>query len=230
MIGCVLDLNASLGEDVWLFHGTSEAVATSIIVSGWHPPDPRQAVREFAAEHDVEPADLLPEFLQQGIERHALSAASCATGWGLSAPYARRGPEYLNMARWALVKIRGVPDGSVELRPLGERAAIFLSRIPWKLIEELKDGHDRDQFLPDSAQWDELTPMDRLRRVPAEVVVPGLLLVEHLVAVDWIRTDCGCSGSFDFVSAEYEPPDKRLRCERCFIAEERIRVEPALAE
>lgn len=222
MIDRVLDLKVPIGDDVWLFHGTSEAAAASIIASGWHPPDPRQAVEEFAAEHDVEPADLSPELVQLGIERHALSAASCATGWGLSASYARRGPEYMVFARSALAKISSGCDSSVQLRSLAERAAIFLIQVPWNLIEEFRPGQERDQFLPDSARWDELDLLDRLRRVPGEVVVPGSLLVEHLIAVDWIRTDCDCSGSFDFVSAEYEPPDKRLRCERCFIAEELI--------
>jgi hypothetical protein len=207
----------------WLFHGTSEAVATSIISSGWHPPDPRRAVEEFAADHDVEPADLSPGLVQLGIERHARSEASCATGWGLSAPYARRGPEVLLWPRRALAKIRSGRDEEPQLAPPTERAAIFLIRIPWNLVEELNPGQERDAFLPDSAEWDELDLGDRLTRVPHEVLVPGSLLVEHLRAVDWIRTDCDCSGSFHLVlGAENDVPDKRLRCERCFIAEELI--------
>jgi hypothetical protein len=231
MISRVLDLNAPIGDDVWLFHGTSAAAAASIIASGWHPPDPRQAVEEYATKHGVKPAVLSPEFVELGKERHSRSAASCATGWRLAAGYARRGPEYLYFARSALAKKRSGRDDRIEPQPLAERAAIFLMRIPWNLLEELQPRQQRDQLLPDSARWDELSLWDRVRRVSSEVVVPGSLLVEYLVGVDWIRTDCDCSGSYDLkLDAENQLPDNRLRCERCFIAEEPIlRSSPGLA-
>jgi hypothetical protein len=223
-----LDFNVAIGDDVWLFHGTSEAAATSILASGWHPPDPRQVIEEFAAGHDVDPANLSPELVQMGIDRHDRSEASCATSWRLSAEYARRGPEYLLFARRALAKIRSGHDGEPELRPLAERAAIFLIRVPWGLIEELMSW--RDQFLPDSARWDELGLDDRFDRVSSEIVVPGSLLAGRLVGVDWIRTDCDCSGAQIF-PPENEVLDVRLRCERCFIAEELIlESSPHLAE
>jgi hypothetical protein len=221
MIGRVLDLNHPIGDDVWLFHGTSEAAATSIIGSGWHPPDPGQVVEEFAANHGVEPANLAPDFLELGRERYNRSEASCATSWQLAASYARRGPEYLFFARRALTKIRSGRDSLVEPRPEAERAAIFLIRSPWSVLEEPDPYRMRDLFLPDSARWDELGHDDRVGRHFSEVVVPSSLLAGLLVAVDWIRTDCNCSGSQE-PFAENEMPDVRLRCERCFITEELI--------
>ncbi len=229
MIGRVLDLNHPIGEDVWLFHGTSEAVAASIIASGWNPADPRQVVEEFAAEHGVEPADLAPESLERGSERYSRSEASCATSWRLAAGYARRGPEYLLFARLALAKIRSGGDNRAEPGPVAERAAIFLIRTPWSALEELNPHEWRDRFLPDSARWDELGPDDRFDRVSSEIVVPSSLLAGRLVAVDWIRTDCDCSGAQHWFAENEEnerQPDVRLRCERCFITEELIESSP----
>jgi len=228
-IGRVLDLNHPIGDDVWLFHGTSEAVAASIIASGWHPPDPRQAVEEFAATHGVEAADLAPELVEMGSERYSRSEASCATSWRLAAGYARRGPEYLLFARLALAKIRSGGDNWAEPGPVAERAAIFLIRTPWSALEELNPHEWRDQFLPDSARWDELGPDDRFRRSFSEIVVPSSLLAGRLVAVDWIRTDCDCTGAQHWFAENDEneqQPDVRLKCERCFIAEELIESSP----
>jgi hypothetical protein len=186
-------------------------------------------VEEFAAKHGVEPADLAPEFLELGSERYRRSEASCATSWRLAAGYARRGPEYLLFARRALAKIRSAGDNWVEPGPVAERAAIFRIRTPWSALEELNPYEWRDRFLPDSARWGELGPDDRFRRLSSEVVVPSSLLAGRPVGVDWIRTDCDCSGAQEFFPEDEEneqQPDVRLRCERCFISEELIGSSP----
>jgi len=95
--------------------------------------------------------------------------------------------------------------------------------VPWEALESLGVSRSRTKLLPDPVNWIDLDLEGILERAPDELVLPGPVLVEHLVAIDWIRGDCGCRGNL-WLAAELPPEDIRLRCEKCFISEEPART------
>ncbi len=221
----MIDLQQPTRETVWLFHGTSESVAKQIMKGGWDPPDPPEVVEQYAIEHGVSVDVLWPGQVGLGSQRHGAGAASCSTGWMLAAAYARNGPEYLYHVRGTFEGLRQGVGGFRHPAPESARAAVFLIRIPWTtLADEAVRGRaklSRDAMLPDSRPWDVSDFFHAMENLPREVVIPGVLLQKHLVAVDWVSTDCTCSGSIESRPGVPEGNflDLRQRCDHCYLAE-----------
>ena len=199
----VIDLNEQRPGRKWLFHGTTAEIAHTIVKVGWAPPDPDDQVRQFALLHGFEPNSFRNQYTSLGVDRHNDQAASCATGWRLAASYARNGPEYLHFARSELTRRQTGATYLPSPPPLDSPVAVLL-------IEASDCGSDSVGWLPDPQVFSCLPGVD-------EVVIPGEVLANHVIAVDFVASECSCEGHA--ILGTGQTLDPRQRCEICFIEE-----------
>jgi hypothetical protein len=107
------DSNSIIGEQMRLFHGTTEDAARAIIETGFEAPDAHKRVEEIARRYSVDLATLeadkaVSQLLRWRGHQHGVHFATTP---GLASSYARRGSEIDYLARQGIYRLQRPKPG-----------------------------------------------------------------------------------------------------------------------